>query len=954
MLKMKKIMILKLFLFLLISPVILAQSGQGKLAGKIIDASTKEALIGANVVILNTDLGAATDVNGEYHVLNITPGTYDVKVSYVGYGDKLIQDIRIVAGITYELNVELNPGIELLEVVVTDKKFFEPKSTNTVKVIDSEDINRLPVIGVENLASLQAGVVVAEGSGGVDGNATINVRGGRGGEVLYIVDGVPQNDPLFGSNRSQVSNSAIEQLSFQIGGYEAKYGQAQSGIINVTTKSGDPTYTFFGDVLTSTYTDDYGFNQYTLNLSGPLLPGLDKQTFFISAERGFFQDADPRAIKLEFPSVNFFPDALPNNDASVWRYTIRTNHDLGGHFALRLGANINTRDFRSYIHSYAKSNSEHNPRNESSNSSFSARLSQNIGANTFWNLNVGYRVTRQKSGDGIWFDNLEAYGDTLANKKIGTPIPAQGSRVPRDEVGVFFGRGRVSNSFTRFDNQTITADLDITSQVGNHLFEIGGGFWYNITRYYSIGPVALASRMRDQVLPDGTIVPAKPRQQRYEDQQPFFFGFDIFGENKTSTGDGFTDAKTPVTGYGYIQDRFELEDLVLNLGVRLDYFDSKADILKNPALPFIEGDPTIPDAADFQRKAAEIFISPRIGLGFPVTESTVFHAQYGRFIQQPQLINVFTSITDVDALVTDNNLTINTGLINSEVTTQYEVGFRQILGDNKAALNITAFYKNTKNLVNTTTSFFQRRPGGELLRYISPSNADFGTIKGVAVSLDVTRLSYFSLSLNYTYSLAEGTGSSTSSSFVAAFRNETGEVPKVIAPLDFDQRHTGVVNLDFYVPKGDLGFLELLNANVLVTFNSGRPYTPLESQNLLAGTTNFGDTKGYVNSAVGPGWFRIDLKLEKTFAVGKASFTPYLWIQNLTDQINEINVYRSTGSAFTTDYLKSEEGKALVADPNTSPFFASDYVALEKNPFNVGIPRLIRLGFRFNFSGIQL
>ncbi|RKY95178.1 MAG: hypothetical protein DRQ13_07420, partial [Ignavibacteriae bacterium] len=179
---------------LLLSSSAFAQSGVGKISGKIIDADTGEPLIGANVILLNTNLGAATDIDGNYFVLNITPGTYDVKVSYVGYAPKTIQGVRIVANLTYELNIDLSTDFTLPEIVVEDTKFFEAKSTNTVKVIDSDQIARLPVKGVVNVVGLQSGVVIQEGSGGVDGNATINVRGGRASEVLFIVDGVPQTN----------------------------------------------------------------------------------------------------------------------------------------------------------------------------------------------------------------------------------------------------------------------------------------------------------------------------------------------------------------------------------------------------------------------------------------------------------------------------------------------------------------------------------------------------------------------------------------------------------------------------------------------------------------------------------------------------------------------------------------------------------------------------------------
>lgn len=930
--------LLNLALMFILAIPVFGQTGVGKLSGKVVDADTREGLIGANIILVNTTLGTASDISGDYFILNITPGTYDIKVSYVGYAPKTITSVRVVAGITYELNIDLSTDFTLPEIVVEGRKFFEAKSTNTTKVIDADEISRLPVKGVENLASLQAGVVKSEGSGGADGNASINVRGGRGGEVLYIIDGVPQNDVYTGANHAQVSNSAIDQLSFQIGGYEAKYGQAQSGIVNVTTKSGSPLYGLFADVITSSFTDAFGYNLYTMNFSGPFLPGVSNHTFFLSGERGWNADNNPRAIGNEFKSIGYQSDKKRDLESSIWRYTVRTTHVLGD-FSLRLGANLNNRDSRGYVHTSSKVNSIHNPLTIRENLSLSSKLSQNISNNAFWNINVGYKIFSEESGDGVWFNNLEAYGDSLQNAKIGAILPANGGLISFDRYGAFALYGRVFNRYTKRNNNTLTLDADLTAQLGNNLLEIGGGFGSHEVRYFTIAPRGLASdNLRN--LPD---------IEKYTRMQPTAFGYDITGKTKINSGE--YDAKRPLFAYTYVQDRFEIEDMVINFGIRFDYFDTKAEILKDPKLPFAAGDPNEYDPKDFITKKAEVYFSPRIGLGFPVTQNTVFHAQYGKFIQQPSLDQLYTTIYDLNFLIRDNNWSLNTGHVNSEVTTQYEIGFRQVIAD-RASLNITAFYKNTEGLVNTATVFFKRTPEGQTLRYITPTNTDFGTVKGVAFSLDVARVSYFSISTDYTYAIAEGTGSSTSSSFTSAFRNNEGEIPKVIAPLDFDQRHTGVVNVDFFVPKGDLGIFELTSANILINFASGRPYTPLLMQNLLAGTTNFGDTRGYVNSAYGPGNFKVDLKVEKTFSYEKLSVTPYVWIENVFDAANPVSVYRSTGDAYSTGFLSTPEGQKLIQDRGIN--FKYDYESLERNPFNFGIPRLIKVGLKVNFSGIRL
>ena len=931
---------------LILSSSAFAQTGVGKISGKALDTDTREPLIGANIILLNTNLGAAADIDGNYFILNITPGTYDVRVSYVGYAPKTIQGVRIVANITYELNVDLSTDFTLPEIVVEDKKFFEAKSTNTVKVLDSDQIARLPVKGVTNIVGLQSGVVIQEGSGGVDGNATINVRGGRGSEVLFIIDGVPQTNVFNGANRSQISDDAIEQVSFQVGGYEAKYGQAQSGIVNITTKSGQANYNVFADVIKSEATDDYGYNQYTLNISGPIIPGNGNHTIFLSGERGWFLDGDPSAIDRTFESIGKTVKAREEMSSGIWRFTGRTTHNVGD-FRINLGANVNFRDYRSYIHIYAKNNAQFNPGREQRNYSFSARISQTISPTSFWNLNVGVKRDQFNEFDPHFRDDLFAYGDsaTFANL-FGVSLTRDGQRIQKDENNVFFAFGRINNRYQRQENDQLNVDATFTSQIDNHLFEIGAGANTNIIRNYVIGPVSIAGQSDTLTI-----------EEKFEIEQPTVFGYDITGTTKTSSGDEF-EPKKPFFAYAYLQDRFELEDLVLNIGLRVDYFDTRTDVLKDPILidgnpvllPFAGGsDPNNFDPGDFVEKEAELEFSPRIGLGFPVTETTVFHAQYGRFIQIPQLTDLYTSRFDLEQFISFDPQYVQDGSIISEETIQYEVGFRQLLGSN-AAMNITLFYKNIKGLVNRQLSFFQRVPGGEQRTYIHPANSDFGTSKGLAFSLDVTRLSYFNFSLQYTFAVAEGTGSSTSSSQTAVFRNFNNEAPKVIAPLDFDQRHTGVATINFYVPEGELGILEMTGLNALFSFASGRPYTPLDFFDILSSRQGGSNTTGYVNSRNAPGTFRLDIKVEKSFSAGGLLVTPYLWIQNLLGSENVTAVWRSTGDPHTTGFLNTAEGQAAIESALNPESFKQDYESLERDPVNFGIPLLIRLGLKVNLG----
>lgn len=951
--------------FILTFPL-LAQTGVGKISGKVVDADTREPLIGANIIIINTNLGAATDIEGNYFILNITPGTYDVKVSYVGYAPKTIQDVRVVANITYELNVELSTDFTLPDVVVEGKKLFEEKATNTVKVIDADQISKLPVRGVSNLASLQSGVVIKEGSGGQDGNATINIRGGRGSEVLYIVDGVPQNNLYNRQTVSQVSNTAIDQISFQVGGYEAKYGQAQSGIVNVTTKSGQPYYSIFVDMLSSDFpsTDEFGYNLYSGSISGPIIPGIPEHTIFLSAERGWFADADPPAVPIVFESNGVTLNKTPNNPAEVWRFSGKTNHRFG-EFNIQLAGLFNTRTAKNASLRYYKNDADFMEEFQEDNSSFSTRISQTLSNSTFWNLTAGYRMFDYERYNPFFKDNLLAYGDSsIFAQRFGVTLLANGTRTVRsaDENGVFRPFGYALGLYQHREDDAITGDFDLTSQIENHLLEFGVGVAYHTVRGYGLYAYQLAGAQN-----------FSSEAARYAQFQPYAFGYDLTSQVRTTssyndpaTRQAFIDQgldpsmmeflkpRQPLIAYGYLQDRFELEDIVINAGLRMDYFDVQAYQLANPSLPFAGGrNPNLFDIGDFKVRDVEVEFSPRLGIGFPVTESTVFHAQYGRFIQLPELNDMYAGPFDYDQFITmEPQFGQNGGLI-SEETIQYEVGFRQLLSNN-SALNITAFYKNTKGLVNVQNHLYQRVPGGEVLNAIYPENSDFGTVKGFAFSFDVTRLSYLSASLQYTFSIAEGTGSSTSSSQTAVFRNNDREPPKVIAPLDFDQRHTAVAIIDFYVPQGELGFFELFNANAILSFNSGRPYTPVDTWDILADNGISASNTGYINSTFGPASFRIDLKVEKSFAFGDFFVTPYVWIENLLDADNVVNVWRSTGSAYSTGYLNTPTGRATIANQTNPAGFEADYKTLEKDPTNFGIPRLIKVGLKLNFSKIGM
>jgi len=266
-------------LFCLI-PGLLFAGTTGKITGRITDASSREPLLGVNVFILNTSMGASTDPNGNYVILNIPPGTYSIKISYVGYDAVIIHDVKVVVDRNTQISRELNPTeLEMKELVVeAERPMIQKDLTSTMSVVSRENIEALPVANFSELLTLQAGVV---GSGD-----NIHVRGGRTNEVAYMVDGMLVQDPLLGGMAANISNDAIEEMTLLSGTFNAEYGNALSGVVNIVTRDG-------GEKLGGkfeTRTSEFGIKRYsdleerffTGNLNGPLLtPDL---RFFATAE----------------------------------------------------------------------------------------------------------------------------------------------------------------------------------------------------------------------------------------------------------------------------------------------------------------------------------------------------------------------------------------------------------------------------------------------------------------------------------------------------------------------------------------------------------------------------------------------------------------------------------------------------------------------------------------------
>ncbi|MEM6327416.1 MAG: TonB-dependent receptor, partial [Bacteroidota bacterium] len=277
---------LVLLLLLALVPGIALAQNTGKLAGQVTDATTGETLVGANVFLPEIQRGAATDIDGNYTILGIPVGTYTVQFSFAGYANKEVIGVEVSSGRTRTLDAQLESALlggEEGIVVEYERPLIQNDAIGVPKVVTAEEIQNLPVRGVQSVAAIQSGVTSNDGSG------ALFARGGRSEEVTYFVDGVK----VIGSQA--VPQQAIAEQEMLIGTIPPQYGDVTGAVISVSTRSGGND--FFGSVegITSEGLDGFGYNLGSLTLGGPIVPNF--ASFLLSGQYTRQEDASPYSVE---------------------------------------------------------------------------------------------------------------------------------------------------------------------------------------------------------------------------------------------------------------------------------------------------------------------------------------------------------------------------------------------------------------------------------------------------------------------------------------------------------------------------------------------------------------------------------------------------------------------------------------------------------------------------------
>jgi outer membrane receptor for ferrienterochelin and colicin len=990
---------------LLLPGLLLAQGTSGRIKGVVTDKESKEPLIGATVSIPGTSYGAATDIQGNFVILNVPAGTYTLAASYVGYQTTSVSNIIVNGGLTTERNFALaSSDVELQPVeIVAERPLVNKNATNAVRITTREDIDALAVRGVNNIIALSPGVVLQDNA--------VFIRGGRQDEVGYYLEGVPITNSFSGGRAVTLVQDAIEEIQVQAGGYNAEFGGANSGIVQSQLKSGTSalkaTVQYATDNLGfkgkgSVYNGEktlgsyqFGYNELTATLSGPV--SGDRLKFFGLFNYNYQRDQNPQPYPgigighLEDPvshdTINLIYPAGPvyGNSLQQFTYTGTLTADLRP-FTLRFGGTYTAGTSYNAFSAARVAGNIANFMNTNriekvttTNGSFSAKLTHLLNPTTFYDVSVGYFRQSSNTFDPLLEDDFMHYGDSLTNAAAGVTNFA--SRYGRP-VGAkiytfeFNAPGNPVADYIKFRRENITLSGGLSTMFGTqHSIKVGGEYQRFTMRNYSLGnegTFALAGLIaNNDLLADGD--PQKlTNRQIMINRGVNNFGYDVFG-NETDA-DGYEAPKHPVFSAVYLQDKVEFKDLVLNIGLRFDYINSDSKAFVNPAFPDVSinketgeiytdvvgpVDSGLVDVPSFKS------ISPRIGMSFPVTDRTVFHTQFGKFVQQSRLRDIYQGYYATGSNIRGGFfIPAPVGFdVRPTRTTQYEIGFTQQISD-FASVDITGYYKDIQDQViyeqqNTVASKFGA--------YSVLRNGDFATTKGVELTFNMRRTKRVQMNASISFNDAQGTGSFPNSNrgiVAAPIDGVTIFTPKYVSPLEFNNAVRGNVNVDYHFGANDGPVaLHKFGGAVLVAFNSGHPFTTGKGGADLEGDARDRQPLEPLNSSTTPWSFQVDLKLDKSFPLmEKVNANVYFLVTNLFDTKTIQNVFLRTGTTTDDGYLSDPALGGQLVDT-----YGSDYARLYKAvnidyyeqyqnapglgtvPFFYGPPRQVRFGVRLEY-----
>ncbi|MDZ7371990.1 MAG: TonB-dependent receptor, partial [candidate division KSB1 bacterium] len=467
--------------------------------------------------------------------------------------------------------------------------------------------------------------------------------------------------------------------------------------------------------------------------------------------------------------------------------------------------------------------------------------------------------------------------------------------------------------------------FDLTSQV-NNIHQVKGGFEF---RTHELKLDSYTLRAKIDPNSGAQIVPFQP----------------YVPEPWSAYREKYT--RTPKEFSAYLQDKLELKEIIINAGLRFDYFDPNHVKIADPSDPSIYTplkpehkwkNPTAPkeerieytpdERRAFMHKKVDpkMQLSPRLGIAYPITDKGVIHFSYGHFFQIPEFQYLYSN---PDFKITEGGgyFLMGNADLNPQRTVMYEIGLQQQLTTD-IGIDVTLFYRDVRDWVGTSPLIQTPMPS---IQYAQYENKDYANVRGVTLKFEKRYSHGFSARVDYSFQVAEGTYSNPTDAFNAI---QAKEEPRLnLIPLNWDQNHTlnGSLIWDY---RG-------YTFSLIGRYWTGRPYTPSFPVGSVVGGAALIGLKE--NSERLPNQKSVDLYINRKFMMSnRVGLNVFLNIYNLFDIRDEVAVYSDTGSA---DYTTTVRPWAITYNPRRVGT-VDDYV---KQPGWYTAPREIQLGFSLEF-----
>lgn len=890
----------------------------GKIAGIVTDGQTGEPLPGVNIIVQDMFMGAATDLDGYYVILNVPPGTYTLETSMVGYAPSTIRNVKVSIDQTSAINFKLMEETMELDVieVIAERPIVERDVAASRANITTREIESIPVVSVSSVVGLQAGV---EG---------FSFRGSGTDEVAFIVNGLTLRDERNNTPFTAVSLTSVEEVQIQSGGFSAEFGQVRSGLVNVVTKEGGRSkysFSFLGRYKAAA-PKHFGPSPSSAN-SYWIRPYLDDEVCWTGTENGAWDEHTQK----QFPtfegwnavSQKLLNDNNPDNDYTpemaqriyMWEHRrdleIRDpdysmDFSFGGPVPFISKDLGNLRFQTSYIRSqnmYLMPLSEDAYRYYTWSMKLTSDISDNQKIMVEGFLGEEWGTGTSQSGYPGLFSSTWEIGSAMSNgpkyiegRMFGTDYWAPSS-VYYTSLGVKYTNTLSSKTYYEASLHRFSSKYDTNpgsrrnndpvyslgegvyvsespfgweeqSTAGINGFRTGAGFSNSrdssfIATY--TGKFDLTSQVNRfaniKAGAEFTLADSRVNYARFDRYLP---------SGNTHT----TWERTPVRGAMYIQNKLEFEGMIAQLGLRLDYFHAGGDWYTgfNPYDPAFSSKYSndIDELLDKEPTKHIFTLSPRLGISFPITENSKLYFNYGHFRQLPSPENLFILRksdfnNQIEWIANPNNPLPK--------TVSYELGYEHNLFD-EFLLRTAGYYKDVTDQPRTVT---YSSYDGSVDYSISEPNS-YEDIRGFEVTLTKNRGSWVRGFINYTYMVStygyfgfsqykENPVEQRQYERETQSHYQTKPIPRPYARA----------NLDFFTPEeygpAVAGFypLEDLRLSVLANWKAGSYFTYVGGGAAPPEISYNMQWKDYYN---------INLRLEKSIRWNTARFVFFVDLEN--------------------------------------------------------------------------